>query len=299
MGTPGLLATPLPALDDPEGSALPKSLPPVVDAHVHLFPEPIFEALWRWFDHYGWPVRYKLHARQVIDFQLRRGLDHLIGLHYAHKPGVARELNRFMAEIAHPRITPVATVHPDDPDPTDILREGFAMGLQGVKLHCHVQAFAPDDERMQGIYQLCQDHGQVLVMHAGREPKSPAYPVDTYTICGAERVDAVLLAFPGLKLCVPHLGADEFASYARLAERHDNLWLDTTMMAADYFPGPPLDQLLRVRRDRLLFGTDFPNIPYAWDREVKQLVAQRLPEADLAALLGGNARALWKLPEVH
>ena len=289
----------MPALDDPEGAALPESLPPVIDAHVHLFPEGIFRALWRWFDQHGWPIRYKLLAGQVIDFQLRRGVEHLTGLHYAHKPGIARGLNRFMAGIAHPLVTTVATVHPDDPDAADILREGFAMGLRGVKLHCHVQSFAPDDARLESIYQLCEERSQVLVMHAGREPKSPAYPVDPYTICGAERVDAVLRAYPRLKLCVPHLGADEFAAYARLTEQHDTLWLDTTMLAADYFPAPPLDRLLQVRRDRLLFGTDFPNIPYAWDREIKLLMAQRLPEKDLAALLGGNARALWALPELH
>jgi hypothetical protein len=173
------------------------------------------------------------------------------------------------------------------------------MGLRGVKLHCHVQVFAPDDPQLEPIYAACQRHDQVLVMHAGREPKSPAYAVDTHAICAVERVEAVLRAFPRLRLCVPHLGADEFRGYARLAERHETLWLDTTMVAADYFPGPPLAELLRVRPDRLIFGTDFPNIPYAWDRELKQIVGQKLPEAVLAGILGENAKALWGLPEVH
>ncbi len=45
-------------LNDREGEALPSTLPPVVDAHVHLFPDPMFEAIWRWFDRHGWPVRW-------------------------------------------------------------------------------------------------------------------------------------------------------------------------------------------------------------------------------------------------
>ena len=44
------LSMPLPALQDEEGPRLPEGLPPVVDSHVHLFPDRVFEAVWRWFD---------------------------------------------------------------------------------------------------------------------------------------------------------------------------------------------------------------------------------------------------------
>ena len=49
---------PLPAVNDEEGPRLALSLPPVVDAHVHLFPDSMFEAIWKRFDTYGWLVRY-------------------------------------------------------------------------------------------------------------------------------------------------------------------------------------------------------------------------------------------------
>ena len=296
---PGLLATPMPALGDEEGAALPQGLPPVVDAHVHLFPDAIFGALWRWFDTHGWPIRYRLHANEVLRFQLSRGVEHVVALHYAHRPGIARDLNAFMAPMRSERVHPVATVHPDDEDAEQILRTAFTNGLRGVKLHCHVQAFSPDEPRLEPIYRTCEELGQVLVIHAGREPKSPAYPVDPHLLCAVERVEEVLRSYPRLRVCVPHLGADEYRGYAALAERYDTLWLDTTMVAAGYFPGPEPHDLLAVRRDRLIFGTDFPNLPYAWDRELRRLVAQKLPEQDLAALLGGNAKALWALPSVH
>ena len=69
----GALARSLPALDDPEGDAVPTGLPPVVDAHVHVFPDAVFDAVWRWFDRHGWPIRYRLHAEAVVDFLLARG----------------------------------------------------------------------------------------------------------------------------------------------------------------------------------------------------------------------------------
>lgn len=286
---------PMPALDDEEGARLPEQLPPVVDAHVHLFPDPVFEAIWRWFDQYGWPIRYKLHTPQTLAFLFSRGVQKVVALHYAHRPGMAGFLNRYMSEVCanDPRVIGLATVLPGEEGAGRILDEAFATGLRGVKLHCHVQCFSPDSPQLEEIYDACERHDRPLVMHAGREPASPQYKCDPYQVCGADRTERVLRAHPKLKLCVPHLGADEYDAYERLLERYDNLWLDTTMVVADYFPGPFPDRLLRCRPERVLYGTDFPNLPYAWDREVKKLASLRLGDDAEAMLLGQNALSLF------
>jgi len=144
---------------------------------------------------------------------------------HAYKPGIARGMNDFMAQLClnEPRVVGLATVFPGEPEAGQIVREAFALGLRGVKLHCHVQQFAPDDERLHEIYAACAEAGKPLVIHAGREPNSPAYGIDVSKLCAAERIDRVLNAHPKLKLCVPHLGADEFEAYADLLERHDRL----------------------------------------------------------------------------
>lgn len=293
-----LLTHPMLGLEDPEGRALPSDLPPVIDAHVHLFPDRIFEALWRWFGRHGWPIRYPLHSPQVIEFLLSRGVHHLVALHYAHKPGLAAWMNQYMASLCQqePRLTCVATVLPGEPNASLILEEAFALGLRGVKLHCHVQCFSPDAPEMHVIYETCVKHNQPLIMHAGREPKSPAYPCDPYLLCHVSRIERVLLDYPTLQLCVPHLGVDEFDGYADLLERFDHLWLDTTMVLADYFPVAPPISMLNRRPDRLLYGTDFPNIPYAWDREIRHLLAMNLPAETLHALFFQNAARFYQIP---
>ncbi len=291
------MSLPLGAVNDVEGAHVAADLPPVVDAHVHLFPPRIFEAVWRWFDQHGWPVRYKLHADDVVAFQRARGVSHLVALHYAHKPGLARSMNAFMAQLVqrHPDVTGLATVFPGEPDAAGILAQGFALGLSGVKLHCHVQCFAADAPEMDVIYEACARAGKPLIMHAGREPSSAAYKVDVRSLCAASRVEAVLRNHPRLTLVVPHLGADEFDAYESLLERFDNLWLDTTMVVADYFDIPSQARLVASRWDHILYGRDFPNLPYAWDRELKNLAAMGLKGDALAAVLGGNARALFGL----
>ena len=54
--------------------------------------------------------------------------------------------------------------------------------------------------------------------------------------------------------------------------------------------------MIEVRPDRIMYGTDFPNIPYAWDRGIERLRAHRLPDATLASVLGDTARTFYRLP---
>jgi predicted TIM-barrel fold metal-dependent hydrolase len=290
---------PLPGIDDPEGDRLPAGLPPVVDAHVHVFPGRLFNAVWDWFDVNGWPIRYRLDADAILQFLLNRGVAHVVALQYAHQPGVAKALNQFMADICgrFQRVTGMATVFPGEPDAAGILEAAFRAGLGGVKLHAHVQCFAIDGPAMATVYGVCQANDKPLMMHVGREPKSDAYRCDPYQLCRIELVEKVLRRYPRLRLCVPHLGADEFVAYQRLITEYDNLWLDTTMVLADYLPiGTALPPLSSFRSERVMFGTDFPNIPYAWDREIRKLAAMGLAPGTLDAVLWHTAADFYGLP---
>ena len=106
---------------------------------------------------------------------------------------------------------------------------------------------------------------------------------------------SVLRSFPNLRLCVPHLGADEYEEYGRLVQRYDNLWLDTTMALAGYLPGAAPWSVAEARPGRVMYGTDFPNLPYAWDRELKRVLQRPLKEEEMAQLLGETARAFYGL----
>lgn len=300
QGMSMMLQTPLPALDDAEGDKVDEALPFTVDAHIHVFPDAVFSAIWEWFALYAWPIRYQLTAEGVIDFALSRGMDHVVALHYAHTPGISRYLNSFMAKLCadRPQVTGSATVLPGEYAAEEILDEAFANGLECVKLHAHVQFFDMDSDDIREVCHICESRNKPLVIHAGREPKSPAYEYlrDPHQLCSAEKMERILKEFPNLKVCVPHVGADEFTAYGKLLERHDNLWVDTAMVLADYFPDCELPPLAEMRTERIMYGTDFPNIPYAWDRELKRLCGLGLSEDKLALILGENAREFFALP---
>ncbi len=290
----------MPSFRDDEGASVPKGLPAVVDAHVHIFPRDIFAAIWHWFDKNAWRICYQLRTAAALDFLLAHGLSRVVALQYAHKPGISERLNRYMRDKCrdHPgRVSGLATVFPGEKDAVRILREAFDSGLIGVKLHAHVQCFDMNSDEMNPVYELCQSHGKPLVMHVGREPKSEEYRCDPYRICGADKLERVLIDFPKLKVCVPHLGFDEIDEYRKLIGKYDSLWLDTTMVLSGYFPAPEKIDLKTYRLERVMYGSDFPNIPYAWDRELKWLSRSGLCPDDLEWVLNRSAALFFNLPQ--
>ena len=54
-----------------------------------------------------------------------------------------------------------------------------------------------------------------------------------------------------------------------------------------------------IRPDRIMFGTDFPNLPYVWDREIKRLVRMSLAKELLDRLLYQNAVEFFRIDGVH
>ena len=288
----------LPYINDEEGTSIPEGLPVVIDAHVHIFPNNIFSLIWEWFDENAWPIRYKLSTSALFEHLLSHGVSHVIALQYAHKPGISRMLNQYMVKKCREfpgKVTGMATVFPGENEAEEILQEAFDNGLKGVKLHAHVQCFDMNTTEMDIIYGLCESERKPIVMHVGREPKSMAYHCDPYQICSAKKLERVLENFPGLRICVPHLGFDEISAYRKLIEKYDNLWLDTTMVLTDYFPIEDTIELENFRINRIMYGSDFPNIPYAWDRELKWLKASGLPRDKLKWILKKSAADFFRL----
>ncbi len=293
---------PMAAVGDPEGQRVPAFLPPIIDSHVHIFPGPIFKALWEWFEQFAWPIRYKGTTATLLEFLFSRGINHIVALQYAHKSGMSQDLNRYMIKTCQRfpgRVTGMATVFPGEVGAAKILEDAFVGGLKGVKLHAHVQCFDMNGPEMDPIYETCARNNKPLVMHVGREPKSESYLCDPYVLCRADKLEAVLRAYPKLKVCVPHLGMDEFETYRRLIEIYDTLWLDTSVACADFLPLGQEIRLNGMRVDRIMYGSDYPNIPYAWDKEIKQLLGANLSEEMRNKIFRENARQFFAIDHVN
>ncbi len=265
---------------------------PLVDAHVHLMPDRLFRAVWRYFAEHLWPIRYQDTTEGLVA-TLRRelGVSRFVFMSYAHKAGVAAELNRWSAETAarFPDSVPLATFHPGDPDVGRLADEAWLeLKLAGAKLHCQVGRFAPDDRRLFPVYERACVLDKPIVFHVGRAPEGGEH-------LGPEPFARLLRAFPDLPAIVAHMGADEFEPFFALAERFPRVYLDTTLVYTDLLDWRPDPRRLVDLQDRLLFGSDFPDLPYPVRHGVDSLRRLGLgPEVE-AKLFWRNANRLFQL----
>ena len=275
-----------------------------IDIHTHLHPERLFRAIRRWFaEHSDWRFDSPTEPDLVAAFLRDRGVERFVYFSYAHKAGIAREINAWLHGV-RPRVPdgiPLGTIHPDDPDLMEAVDEALlGYGFHGFKFHINVQRFFPDDPRVLPVYRRLLDLGRFLLIHVGTAPWPNGFD-------GYPRFERVMDMFPNLKVVVAHMGSFETRQFFRLMERCPNLYLDTTMAFAPIRHehrkidarlnriSVPNDDLLRWQ-DRIVFGSDFPNLPYPYEEERDALWLRDLPPAVYRKIFHDNAAAFLGLP---
>ena len=280
----------------------------LIDFHTHFFPERLMDALWRWFEAHAWPIEYKLYADQAVATLKAEGVTRAVSLHYPHQSGMAEALNEWARRLAEKYpdfIIPFGSLHPDDRDKEILLRTCFEKyGFQGLKFHCHVQKMAPEDPRMTPVYEISQALDRIVLIHCGNGPHfkenpTQGYGYDVTALSGAAHFEKVIQKYPKLRFVVPHLGFEEMDRFVGMLRDYPNLYLDTTMAIAGFFPHPIKREWFSENPDRLLFGTDFPNIPYPWRREREALAKFELGKETEEKILYRNAAALLKIDTEH
>jgi predicted TIM-barrel fold metal-dependent hydrolase len=220
-------------------------------------------------------------AQDAIERHLRAaGVERYFALPYAHEPGVAADLNEWvLARAADSEMAvPFATVHGEDPVAA-VVREAFEGGARGLKFQCPVQECGPDDPRLDPAFELAAAYDRPIVFHAGTAPMfedSPHVGVDAF--------ESFLASFPAVRAVVAHMGTYEHERFIDLAREHETVFLDTTMAMSprspevvDFDPTEIADATLVELSESVMYGSDFPNLPYPYEAERAGLLARDLP----------------------
>ena len=264
----------------------------LIDVHVHLHPPRLFAAIRRWFaERSPWVLEHSTDPHDVARVLRENGVERFAFCSYAHKPGIARELNAWLAATARELgggAFPLGTVHVDDPDPLADARDALRDGCVGLKVHEDVQRFDLDDPRLGPVLDLVAEHDGFVLAHVGHIPWS------TETHDGPSRIARVLERHPALRVVVAHFGAPDHRRYLDLMQQQPRLFLDTTMAFAPDSPMRVDVGRADVERgaSRIVLGTDYPNIPQPYGDEVRGLRELGIDEATLRAITTENARLL-------
>jgi predicted TIM-barrel fold metal-dependent hydrolase len=248
-------------------------VPGIVDAHVHFLPESVMRKVWAYFDqareHYGtdWSIQYRTsEAERLVTLQ-KLGVRAFAPLTYPHKPGMGRWLTEWVTEFAAavPDAVPTATLFPE-PDVTDYLGAAVEAGARIVKVHVQVGAFDPRDPLLRPAWGLLAEAGVPAIVHCGHGPAPGKFT-------GLDLFAEVLAEHPRLPVVLAHAGMPDFVDALDLVQRHERVYIDTTMVGTAFtnrLAPLPSDWPARLAdvADRVVFGTDFPNIPYPYAEQV-------------------------------
>ncbi|TDD54276.1 amidohydrolase family protein [Saccharopolyspora elongata] len=280
-------------------------LPGLVDIHTHFLPERVLSKVWAYFDaastNYGfeWPIHYRYAEEARIQALRDVGVTTFAPLVYAHRPDMAAWLTDWAIDFAGrtPDAVPTATIFPE-PDVADYLAKALDAGARCVKVHVQVGAFDPRDELLDSAWGLLAEAGVPAVVHCGDGPRKGEHT-------GLDVFEGVLRRHPRLLAVLAHAGMPDYEVALDLVDRYPGVHLDTTMIGVAFterIAPLPADWPARLAAhpDRIVLGTDFPNIPYPYAEQLAAIASwaeadDRLGADFLRAVLHGTPSRLLGL----
>ena len=278
----------------------------VIDIHTHTFPAQLAAATVDKLERLS-------HTRSFSDgtaaglraSMARAGVDACLILPVATAPRQVVHINDSSALIngrgPESGLWSFGCIHPDFDGWKQELARIAALGMKGVKLHPVYQGVDLDDKRYLRILERCGELGLAVITHAGLDVGFPGVER-----CTPEMALRALRQVGPVKLILAHMGGWRQWDQVEALLGETGVCLDTAYTLGSIAPlddgyyapeGLPLmggEQFVRMVRlfgaGRVFFGTDSP-----WDSQVGALARIRslpLEQAELEAILGGNARAL-------
>ena len=179
------------------------------------------------------------------------------------------------------------------------------LGLKGLKLDPALQDFRPDARKVYPVYEAAAALGIPLLIHTGMS-WAPETPLERGLPLHLERP---IRDFPRLNFVLAHFGWPWVWEATALALKYPNVYLDTTMVfiprRVHVFPEADnpitfigesaLRAFMEQYSDQLLYGSDFPNIPYSYEESINGLLELDLSKSTYQNIFFNTAKKVFKL----
>ena len=268
---------------------------PVIDAHVHLYPDALARKVTPMLaNRFGNAPAFDGTVEGCRTKDAADGIAASLNLPVATQPDSVPRTNTFWAQVNEtgrgqsPRVASLAAFHPHVADKGAEIERIAAAGFAGIKLHPEYQLFRFNDAAMDDAWAALAEFGLVAYLHAGGERVfRPPFHSTPSEIAELHR------RFPKLKIVAAHLGGFGMWDEAEATLVGTNVFLD---LSHTFFWMDDAQILRMIRQhgaDKILFGTDAP-----WQDPGQVLAAfLRLPlaDADRERICFANARDLFQL----
>ncbi|HMV45908.1 MAG TPA: amidohydrolase family protein [Leptospiraceae bacterium] len=269
-------------------------IPYIIDIHSHFFPEIVMKLIWRWFDSVQWGIAYRYSVDRCIEYLKRNRVYFYTTLNYAHKSNMAEWLNDWIFSNSKnwKGAIPFGTFYPEKGVLSYVRKAVEEYGLRGFKLHCEVSKLDLNRTELEDTFYYLEEKQIPIVIHSGHAPLPGEFT-------GIEYFSRFMKKFKNLSVIVAHMGAYEISDYAALLDIYPNLKLDTTMVFVDFLAtGEDTDEFLPILdrySEKILFGSDFPNIPYVLSHPIRKLLEAPLSRVTKKNIFYKNAMNLFSL----
>lgn len=229
--------------------------PPITDFHTHAFPDAIAanamkallaetDAVRAWRDG---------TLASLLTSMDQAGIDRSVICSIATKPSQFDPILAWSRQIAGPRIVPLPSIHPADPDAVTRVKQVADAGFAGIKLHPYYQNFFLDDPNLLPLFRALAESQLLVVCHTGYDIAFPRI-----RRCAPEQIDRLLRTVPTLRLIATHLGAwNDWQEVERLLLGRP-LYLDISYSLEELPAERARELILGHPEDYILFGTDSP-----------------------------------------
>ncbi|MEP7342040.1 MAG: amidohydrolase family protein [Acidobacteriota bacterium] len=234
-----------------------------------------------------------LTAAQVVEAMDRAGIQTLM-LSAWHRPGQWITHNDVVAKMVAQfpdRFSGVAAVNLEKPVEAvrELDRAVKELGFKALRVVPWLWNRPPNDKFYFPLYVKCIELDIPFCTQVGHT--GPLMPSETGR--PVPYLDEVALVFPELKIVAGHIGHPWTDEMIGVAWKHENVYIDTSAYLPRYYPPQLLHYLKTYGQDKVLFGTNFPQL--SLEKCVQQVNELGLPDKVKAKFLFQNAQRVFKL----
>ena len=273
----------------------------IVDGHAHTYHDKIAAKIVGAFteQHHMEPTASigKGTVEDILERMAQSDINYTVMANFAPIKSVMRT-NEWSLEVsrAHPNLIPLVSVYPCMSIET--VKDLFARGARGVKMHNGIQGFDPCDDGLSAIYRYCDDRHIPVTFHCGETSR---VHLNGYT--DIERFLSVLGEYRNIPFVMTHLAAGNPETVRRLVEDYGNILFDTSIALTgehcihrihdDFWEDDAKAAALiqEIGSERFAFGSDYPFGNQ--ESDIRRIRNLPLPARDIKRILGENTMALY------